>query len=243
VSTENFDLIVVGGGIVGLAVARAALADSARVLVLEADSISQGASIRNFGMLWPIGQPSGMPRALTHASIPLHQCGSLHLAHHEDEWRVLQEFASLPDSAELELQILDPQETMLRTPCANPEGLRGALWSRWECRVDPRVAVRQVASWLQAKGTTILFQTMVTGIEGNRVIASDGRHWTAPRIIICSGAQWLSLYPQHHQQAGLKRCKLHMLRSLAPERFVLGPHLASGLTLRHYSSFASCPRR
>jgi FAD dependent oxidoreductase TIGR03364 len=253
VSTEEFDLIVVGGGIIGLAVARAALADSARVLVLEADSMSQGASIRNFGMLWPIGQPSGMPRALalrscqlwqqvaTHASIPLQQCGSLHLAHHEDEWRVLQEFASLADSAELELQLLDPQETMLRTPCANPEGLQGALWSRWECRVDPRVAVRQVAAWLQTQGATIHFQTMVTGIEGNRVMASDGRHWAAPRILVCSGAQWMSLYPQHHRQAGLKRCKLHMLRSLAPERFALGPHLASGLTLRHYSSFAACP--
>ncbi|MFY7967760.1 MAG: FAD-dependent oxidoreductase, partial [Pirellulaceae bacterium] len=82
-STEEFDLILVGGGIVGLAVARAALADSARVLELEADPMSQGASIRNFGMLWPIGQPSGVTRALalrscqlwqqiaTYASIPL----------------------------------------------------------------------------------------------------------------------------------------------------------------------------
>src|SRR5688572_32841508 len=95
--------IVIGAGIVGLATARALAIKGYAVTVFERTHKATGASIRNFGMIWPVGQPSGklFDRALrtrsTWKSIGdtgafwYDPVGSLHLAYHDDEWIVLQE--------------------------------------------------------------------------------------------------------------------------------------------------------
>ena len=61
---------VIGAGIVGLALARQliAVAPPSRVYI-EADSPPQGASIRNFGTIWPVGQPPGARRTMAMRSL------------------------------------------------------------------------------------------------------------------------------------------------------------------------------
>lgn len=99
--------IVVGAGIVGLATARALSLAGYKVTVIEKSEKSVGASIRNFGMVWPIGQPEGLlfNRAMRSRQVWkdisdstgmwYSESGSMHLAYHADEWQVLQELAAL----------------------------------------------------------------------------------------------------------------------------------------------------
>ena len=100
---QSSKAIVIGAGIVGLATARALSLKGYAVTVIERTDKAVGASIRNFGMLWPIGQAAGKlyQRALRSKEIwkevadstglPHLENGSLHTAYHADEWQVLQE--------------------------------------------------------------------------------------------------------------------------------------------------------
>src|SRR5688572_13180973 len=118
---RSADIAVVGGGIVGLAHAYMALKRGFTVVLFEREQHAIGASIRNFGLLWPIGQAPGirLNRALrsrehwmevaAQAGIWNNQNGSLHLAYYDDEWDVLQEFVSLYGDYPYQCQLLDPK--------------------------------------------------------------------------------------------------------------------------------------
>src|SRR5690349_6962939 len=104
--TDTFDDAVVGAGVIGLAHAFHLARAGRRVVVFERSARACGASIRNFGMLWPIGQPAGSPHklatrsreiwleVLTASGLWHDRCGSLHLAYQDDEAQVLREFAA-----------------------------------------------------------------------------------------------------------------------------------------------------
>src|SRR5688572_28160179 len=91
---RSADIAIVGAGIAGLAHAYMALRKGYRVVLFERDQFAVGASVRNFGLVWPIGQEPGVGldralRAREHwldvarqAGFWIHQNGSLHLAYH-----------------------------------------------------------------------------------------------------------------------------------------------------------------
>ncbi|MDY7024201.1 MAG: FAD-dependent oxidoreductase, partial [Cyanobacteriota bacterium] len=115
---SNADVLIVGAGIVGLANALAYAKRGLKVVVFERSSQAVGASIRNFGMVWPIGQPEGKltNRALKSREIWLElagkanfyasQDGSLHLAYRQDELTVLEEFVESCTDCKDSIQLL-----------------------------------------------------------------------------------------------------------------------------------------
>src|SRR3990170_6782920 len=134
--------IVIGAGIVGLATARSLAVRGSRVKVIERNEKAIGASIRNFGMIWPIGQPDVelYERAMLsrhiwkevcdNANIWYDEVGSLHVAHNKDEKIVLQELADIYKHRGY--QFLNAEETIKRSAVVVPENLEGGLYSPHE---------------------------------------------------------------------------------------------------------------
>ena len=249
----DYDVAIIGGGIVGLAQAWMAARRGYKVVVFEKTSIAQGATVRNFGMIWPIGQPAGELYQIANRSrefwleladadvLDVETCGSIHLAHREDEMRVLQEFVDQQTHA---AELISPTEICQRSALVNPEGLLGGMVSDTELRVDPRTAAERIRRWLKREfSVQFHFETLITSICGKEVLSSDGQKWNAEKIIICSGSDLHTLYPEHFAKSDLVLCKLQMLRSVAQSKPLSEniPHIASGLTLRHYESFNGCP--
>lgn len=249
---HKFNVAIVGAGIVGLAHAWASVRQGRSVILFDRSPKAQGATVRNFGMIWPIGQPAGelYDTALRSRELwlELHKagvvhaddCGSVHLAHRADELAVLEEFVA---GKTHDCQILSADETLQKVPIANSDGLLGGMWSPTELRVDPRVAASKIASWLQsAHDVKLHFETPIVHVDGGTLTSADGAQWHADQTVICSGSDLKTLFPEVLAASGLKLCKLQMLRTVAQNSSAKqAAHIASGLTLRHYSSFNHCP--
>jgi FAD dependent oxidoreductase TIGR03364 len=244
-----FDDAVVGAGILGLAHAYHLARRGRRVAVFERNAAACGASIRNFGMIWPIGQPAGPLRRLALRSLELWHTvlqaaglwyapnGSLHLAYHDDEAAVLREFAAACD---MPVSILTADQVREKSPAVRADGLIAGLWSPSEIGVDPRSVVATLPGWMSRTfDVAFHFNRTVVGFDGSRVHAA-GEAVSAERLWVCSGDDLQTLYPEMLQPLGLVRCKLQMMRS-KPYAGRIGPLLAAGLTLRHYQAFADCP--
>lgn len=251
---ETYDFAVVGGGIVGLAMAWAAARNGQSTILVERHRPARGASIRNFGMVWPIGQPAGddfdmaiRSRELwltlrDEANVWVNACGSLHLIREDDELAVVEEFMQT-DPRHGELKMLTANEVATRSPGANLDGLQAALWSPMELCVNPPEAIRSLTRWLVERRQVEVRQGLnIVNVCDQQLTCSDGTEFQAERIAVCSGSDFETLFPQHFQNAGLSKCKLQMLATRSqPDDWRLGPHLAGGLTLRHYRAFADCP--
>ena len=245
--------IVIGAGIVGMAITRALHAKGWNVTVIERHPKAQGASVRNFGMVWPVGQPQGpaFNRAMRSREIWLEmsqkagffaeKTGSLHLAYTELEMQVVEEYVSAMQGIK-SVEVLDPEQTIQKSPAAKPEGLKGALWTADEVIVDPREAIYKTGKYLESlHGIEFVWNRVVSRIEGNTVYSGQ-KSWSADRIFVCSGADFETLYPELFAATPITKCKLQMMRLVQqPENWRIGPPLCAGLSFIHYKGFHVAP--
>jgi FAD dependent oxidoreductase TIGR03364 len=245
--------IVIGAGIVGLATARALAEKGYTVNVFERNEKAVGASIRNFGMVWPVGQPAGhlYERAMRSRSIWKQSCtegniwfdeaGSLLHVYKQDELAVIEEFYEANKDVR-PCAILDKEKTLEKSPISNPDGLLASLWSATEVIVDPREAIEKLPAYLSSKyNITFHFNKAVSCIEHPKVYTGK-EVYEADVIYMCSGADFETLYPETFTASGITKCKLQMLRTTAQvDKQRVGPPLSAGLTLTHYGAFANCP--
>ena len=247
------DVAIVGAGILGLAHAYLAARAGKSVVVFERHPRATGASVRNFGMIWPIAQTHGVMHQMAlrsrelwlemlgAAKLPYRPDGSLHVVYRSDEADVVKEFAERAPDLGYDCRWLDRDGTLARSHAVQPEGLLGSLWSGTELTVDPRQILATLPAFLEERyGVRFHFSTPVRSIAAPHLEAGADR-WSAEHIIVCSGDDFETLYPGHFAASGLTRCKLQMLRTAPqPAGWELGPSLAAGLTLRFYPAFNFC---
>ena len=251
--TQQPGAIVVGAGIVGLALARALAEAGYKVTVFDRNERAVGASVRNFGTVWPIGVPNGAlyERALRSRAVWRRFCdetgtwcapsGSLVAAWHDDEWQVMNEYAAANEGVR-PCRAIDAAGALRHAPGLVSKGLLGALVSDDELVVDPREAIRALPAWLSARyGVTFHWRQAVTRVE-HPYVWSGGRRYAADAIFIASGSDFETLFPESYERQAITKCKLQMLRLEAqPSPFRLGPVVCGGLTMAHYSGFHGLP--
>jgi D-hydroxyproline dehydrogenase subunit beta len=246
-----FDCAVVGSGIVGLAHAFVAARQGMKVAVIEREERAVGASIRNFGFVTVTGQGEGLTWARAKrsrevwaevapkAGIAVEHRGLIMCAHRTAAFAVLEDFAA---SAMGEgCRLLTGREAVARGGGAIRDGLAGALESPHELRVESRIAIPKLRAWLEKEhGVAFLERRAVSAIRNGGVETVAGPV-EAGTIVVCPGADLLSLYPEVFARRGVTLCKLHMLR-VADPGWRLPAAIMSDLGLVRYLGYAVSPR-
>ena len=209
------DVIVVGGGIVGLSAARALAAAGARTVVVERQRVGAEASTAAAGMLAPQAEAEeGSPllelalRARDHHSalapaleaetgltVDLAGRGLIELAFTAEDRRRLAARREWQVRRGLAVEALGPAEVREAEPNVNPE-VCGGLYVPGDRCVDNVRLVRALAASAVARGASIVTGRPVTGlvVENGRVagVTAAAEVLRAPVVINAMGA-WAGL--------------------------------------------------
>lgn len=247
----TYDLVVVGAGIVGLSMALAAVRKGKSVAVVERNAKAVGASIRNFGFITVSGQKAGEHWARARRSrdiwAEVAQATGIEVIHHglvmpayrPEAEAVLDAFLATDMGADCKR--LTAEQALQHVPSIRPGGMRGALWSPHELRVESRDAIPRIASWLeQQHGVVFHWNTAVTAIEGNLVTTSRGALSTET-CVVCPGDDFSSLFPERIASVNLRICTLQMLRVMPAQPTRFGAAVMSDLSYGRYEGFADLP--
>jgi glycine oxidase len=188
---RDLDVVVVGGGVIGLSCAWRLAQRGARVAVVERGEPGCGATRVAAGMLAPVGELTfGEPELLdlTLAAARLYpqfvaeleaasgeatgyeQLGALHVALDRDEAAQLRRVHDLQRSLELEAEWLPPRRCRDLEPGLT-SSFHGGVWAPGEAAVDPRALTQALLAVVRGEGGEVLTGTeVVSGVfDGERL--------------------------------------------------------------------------
>lgn len=183
------DVLVIGGGVIGLTVAWRARERGMAVTLLERDGTGEGTSRVAAGMLAPVAEaefgkdgrrllelglrsaelwPAFVEQleAVAEIDVGLLQTGTLLLARDEDEARELERQIDFRDSLHLATNRLRASEAREREPALAP-AMRLALEAPDDHSVDPRLVLAALRTACLAAGVEIREQARVERIESD----------------------------------------------------------------------------
>lgn len=254
---KEFDLIVVGGGILGAFHAYHALALGKSVALFEKSHEPQGATVRNFGQVVPSGmnaywQEIGRESLSIYKNLQskfdftARQNGTVYLASNEEELTLVEELHAINRNNSYPSIILSASECLQRYPGLQSSYCIGGLFFPEEITLESRVAIARFLRYMEnSMGLTYFPNTQVTAMETTdaRVYVASGSttRYIADRVVICNGSDFSVLFPEIFAESELIVTKLHMLETeIQPTQRIPGSIL-TGLTIRRYESFHECP--
>ncbi|MPV86001.1 TIGR03364 family FAD-dependent oxidoreductase [Ostreibacterium oceani] len=246
---RNYDIVVIGSGIIGLATAYAAVKQGLSVAVLERHARCVGASIRNFGFITVSGQRAGehwrrakysrdrWAEIAPQAGIPIAQRGLYMPAQRPEATAVAEAF--LHTEMGKDCRWLSKTEIAEKLPFLGPH--EGVLFSPHELRVESKTAIPQLANWLtKVHHVDFYWQTQAHRIELPTITTSQGEI-RGEHCIVCAHHDATHLYPELYKQAAIKLCTLQMLRVKPQKSIPLPGALMSDLSFARYDGFAQLP--
>ncbi len=207
------DVAVIGGGVIGLAVAWEVVRRGLSVVVLERERPGRGTTHVAAGMLAPVSEATFGEEALTElnlASAAMYPrwvqelaraaggadtgylpCGSLLVARDRDQAEALERELAFREEQGLAVRRLTPTEARRREPGLAPV-VRLAAEAPDDHAVDPRRLVVALLAALRGAGATVRCDAPVAGLvtRGDRVVGaalSDGEQFDAGCVVVAAG--------------------------------------------------------
>jgi glycine/D-amino acid oxidase-like deaminating enzyme len=199
------EVVIVGGGVIGCAIAYHLSSLGLRPLLIERKSLAAEASGANQGM---VGVSSGIPgRTLSHIrksaellardaeafghSIELVRNGRLTLAYTPSEWAHLQDFVASRKREGIDVRLLTGSEARALEPALGP-AIVGAAYVPGDGHVNPFLLTHAYAAGAKRRGAEILQGEEVTRLEvsNSRVVGvlTGKERIAAPSVILAAGA-------------------------------------------------------
>lgn len=253
----HFDLIVVGGGIMGTFHAYHAARRNKSVLLLEKDNFPVGATVRNFGQVVPSGLAGrwfnygrrslelyGELQAKT--DLTFRKNGSVYIASDADEWQLANELYDYYQKVNYPCELLSRETCLEKYPYLQKSYPVGALFFPNEFTVDsPLLMQRFLGYCVEQEGVTYLNNANVMEcqtINGKvQVKLTNRQQFEAEKVLICNGHEFRMLYPDLFAQSGLVVSKLQMLQTVQFPELSMKGNVLTGLTIRRYESFQQLP--
>jgi glycine/D-amino acid oxidase-like deaminating enzyme len=220
---RSFDVAVIGGGLVGAAIAYGLAGRGARLVVLDEGDIAYRASRGNFGLVWVQSKGQGMPAygawtlgsaqawprlagellESTGIDVRLEQPGGLSvlLSEREVESRVddMRRMLAQPGMPQYEWRLLDRHELRDLVPGIGPAVL-GAVYCRHDGHVNPLKLLLALHTALKLRGGEYRAQHGVSTIAplsgGGFELVTSGGTLHAECIVLASGLGNARLAPQ-----------------------------------------------
>jgi glycine/D-amino acid oxidase-like deaminating enzyme len=210
---ERFDVAVVGGGLVGMAVGYGLVRAGRRVVVLDEGDIAWRASRGNFGLVWVQGKGMGLPaysswtqlsarlwpslsqmlREDTGVDVSLEQPGGfqLCLSQREMDLRVstLAALMSQPGFERYDYQMLDRDALREVYPGIGPDVVGGS-YSKLDGHVNPLRLFRALHAAFQKRGGTYRPEWKVergAGRSGHVVLEGPTGSVQAQQVVLAAG--------------------------------------------------------
>ncbi|MCG9515704.1 TIGR03364 family FAD-dependent oxidoreductase [Acinetobacter pittii] len=255
----QFDLIIIGTGILGLSAAIQAQEQGLKVCIFEKNAKPVGATRRNFGMvgtstlthpeqLWrkyALETRSFYQRIQAETDISFEQRQGIYLANTALEWQVLNEFSERAGRYQIPVHLLSHKELTTQFSYLNPEQqFQGGLVFEEDYSIEPHVIGQRLLAHAESKGVVIYTNACVVQTkyqqEKCQVHLANGEIYRANKVLICHGEVIDILYPELLQRLNLKRCGLQMALT-QPFQQKLNASLYSGLSISRYPAFEICP--
>jgi FAD dependent oxidoreductase TIGR03364 len=256
---SKYDLIVVGGGILGTFHAYHALVKGLRVLQLEKDNYPVSSTVRNFGQVVPSGMSGkwfdyGVRGLEIYKSIQnemdisVRNNGSIYIASDTDEVQMLHELSAHYKQVGYTHELWSKEQILQTYPMMKDTYVKEAIVFKQEVSVEPDLMIHRLHAYMQTKFEqyTLKYDTTVMACEDYadlvKVTTSDMQLFETDKVIICNGYEFKILYRSLFDDSGLKISKLQMMRTKPMKDLHLPGNILTGLTTRRYESFEEyCP--
>ena len=252
---QKYDLIVVGGGVLGTFHAYHAKQKGLKVALLEKDQSPQSATVRNFGQVVPSGmntkwQAFGRESLKIYKDIQskfdisIRQEGSVYLASNYEEVQLLEELAKINKSNGYSSRLLTKDDCLKNYSGLREDYVQAGLFFPEEVIVEPSLMINKLHAFLKEEGMDLFFNSKVVSCDetgnGVRLTLASNAVFIASKVIICNGSDFKTLYPSIFKESDLEVSKLQMMATKPQHNYKLKGSILTGLSIRRYEAFQEC---